>query len=255
MTPGAHHAGTAPSTDSDVTRRRLEELGWRETPLGEVSLRRRIDPETGRDIFEVKLDDDFLMSSKFTDGEVELSRIALSRAPDRPLDVVVGGLGLGYTAAAVLEDDRVRDLAVVDALEPVIEWHEEGLVPLGPSLVSDARCRFVLGDFFAIAMGGSPWLDPGRPLVDAVILDIDHSPRHVLSPEHAPFYEPAGVAQVAAWLRPGGVFALWSNDPPDAEYLAVLREALIDCEARVVPFLDNTGSRTAKNTVYVASKP
>lgn len=222
--------------------------------MGEVTLRRRIDPETGKDIFEVKLGDDFLMSSKFTDGEVELSRIALERAPARALDVVVGGLGLGYTAAAVLDDERVRTLAVVDALEPVIQWHRDGLVPLGPSLVSDERCRLVLGDFFAIAMGGSPWLDPDRPLVDAVIVDIDHSPRHVLSPEHAPFYGSRGVAQVAAWLRPGGVFALWSNDPPDDDYLAVLREALTDCEARVVEFLDNTGERTARNTVYVASK-
>lgn len=238
-----------------MTRRRFEELAYQETPLGAASLRRRIDPQTGMDIFEVKLDDDFLMSSKFTDGEVELSRLALERAPERQLDVVVGGLGLGYTAAAVLEDERVRGLAVVDALEPVIQWHQDGLVPLGPTLVSDARCRLVLGDFFAIAMGGAPWLDPAQPLVDAVIVDIDHSPRHVLSPAHSPFYGPPGVARIAEWLRPGGVFALWSNDPPDEEYLAALRGALTECEARVVPFTDDSGLRTVSNTVYLASKP
>ena len=112
---------------------RFEELGWSPSPIGEVSLRRRRDPGSEVDIFEVKLGDEFLMSSLFTVAEIELARLALARLPGSGLDVVVGGLGLGFTAQAVLADERVRDLLVVEALEPVIRWHERGLVPVGPS--------------------------------------------------------------------------------------------------------------------------
>ncbi|UZN04630.1 spermidine synthase [Cellulomonas sp. S1-8] len=238
-------------------RRRFEELDHQETRIGAVSLRRRIDPRTGEDVYEVKLDDDFLMSSLFTTAETELARIALLHAPDRPLDVVVGGLGLGYTAVAVLDDDRVRELVVVDALAPVIGWHRDGLVPLGPRVAGDPRCRLVLGDFFALVLGtDGPGVDDASdvPRVDAIVVDIDHSPRHLLHPGHAPFYTAVGIAKVVARLRPGGVFALWSDDAPDAEYLARLRAAMPDAAAHVITF-PNEVRTAATNTVYVASAP
>ena len=239
-----------------MRRPRLEELDWQPTPIGAVSLRRRTDPRTGEDVHEVKLDDDFLMSSLFTAAEEELSRLALARAPDRPLDVVVGGLGLGYTAAAVLDDARVRDVVVVDYLAPVIDWHERHLVPLGRRLTGDDRCRLVQGDFFALALGADG-VEPERPgrRYDAVVVDIDHSPRHLLHPSHAPFYEAEGIARTVELLHPGGVFALWSDDPPDEEYLTRLRAAMPDAVAHVVRFPDDTGTGEAANTVYVATAP
>ncbi|MDP4689153.1 MAG: hypothetical protein NWS32_00155, partial [Candidatus Nanopelagicales bacterium] len=82
--------------------RRLEELDWSDTPMGELTLRRRRDPVVDVDVFEVKLGEDFLMSSLFTVAEIALSRLALAQLDDEPLDVVVGGLGLGYTATAAL---------------------------------------------------------------------------------------------------------------------------------------------------------
>ncbi len=108
--------------------------------------------------------------------------------------MVVGGLGLGYTAQTVLENPQVRSLVVVEALPEVIEWHQRGLVPVGPVLTADPRCRLVHGDFFALA--ASPGLDPDDPerRFDAVVVDIDHSPRHLLHPSHAGFYAADGLA-------------------------------------------------------------
>lgn len=234
---------------------RFEELDWSQTPIGEVSLRRRRDPVTGDDVFEVKLGDEFLMSSLFTVAEIELARLALARLPGSDLDVVVGGLGLGFTAQAVLIDERVRNLVVVDALEPVIRWHERGLVPVGPALTGDARCRFVHGDFFAMADGAG--FDPAAPdrLFDAVIVDIDHSPRHLLADDSAGFYGVTGSRRLAGHMRPGGVFALWSNDPPDDDYLAVLRQVFVDVAAEVVSFPNPLQDRVATNTVYLATTP
>src|SRR6185369_1086148 len=114
-----------------VVVRRFEELDYQPTPIGAVSLRRRHDPHFNTEVYEIKIDDDFLMSSLFTVGEVELARLGLAACAGTDLDVVVGGLGLGYTALTVLEDSRVRSLVVVEALDAVIGWHRRGLVPAG----------------------------------------------------------------------------------------------------------------------------
>ena len=234
---------------------RLEELDWSLTPMGELSLRRRLDPVAGVDVFEVKLGEEFLMSSLFTVAEIALATRALRLVDPllEQLDVVVGGLGLGYTAAAVLEDPRVRSLLVVERLAPVIDWHERGLVP--SAVPSSDRTRLVNEDFFALAAG--PGLDPDSPgrRFHAIILDIDHSPRHLLSPAHADLYAATGTARLAALLHPGGVFALWSNDPPDEDYLSTLRTAFPGARAEVVEFANPLQSRPATNTVYLAVAP
>ncbi|GAA3738709.1 spermidine synthase [Spinactinospora alkalitolerans] len=239
---------------------RFEELDWRPTPMGVISLRRRWDPLFRKDVHEIKLDDDFLMSSLFTVAEVEMARLALaeSSGPSGPsgtgLDVAVGGLGLGYTAQTVLEDPDVGSLVVVEALGEVIEWHERGLIPAGATLTADPRCRLVHGDFFAMVDSESG-LDPEAADLrfHAVIVDIDHSPRHLLHPGHAGFYRPEGLRRLAGRLRPGGVFALWSNDPPDDDFTAVLAEVFADARAEVVAFPNPLQEREATNTVYLAT--
>jgi spermidine synthase len=236
---------------------RFEEIDWRPTPMGDISLRRRRDPASGEDVYEVKLGDEFLMSSLFTEGEIALTRLGLAKLPsaEAELDVAVGGLGLGYTAQAALDDPRVHSLIVVEALGEVIEWHKRGLVPLGDRLASDPRCRFVLGDFFAM-VGDSSGLDPRTPdrRFHAILLDVDHSPRHVLHPRHAALYQPVGLRALAERLHPDGVFALWSNDPPDEQFSSVLAEVFAESEAHVVAFDNPLQGDTATNTVYVARK-
>lgn len=237
-------------------RARFEELAWRGTTMGPISLRRRLEPLLKVDVYEVKLGDEFLMSSLFTVAEVELARLGLAGLPGPDLDVVVGGLGLGYTARAVLDDSRVRSLAVVEALGEVIGWHERGLLPDAAGLASDPRARLVHGDFFAMA-GAATGFDPGMPgrRFHAVLVDIDHTPRHVLHPSHAAFYTPAGLRRLTRHLLPGGVFALWSDDPPDADFRAVLSEVFAGPEAHVVTFPNPYTGEDSANTVYVATNP
>jgi spermidine synthase len=186
---------------------RFEELAWSETGLGVISLRRRLEPSLGVEVYEVKLGDEFLMSSLFTAAEVELARLGLAELPGTALDVVVGGLGLGYTARAVLEDPRVCSLTVVEALGAVLEWHEHKLLPGADGLMLDPRTRLRHGDFFAMAESGAGF-DPGAPgrRFHAVLVDIDHTPRHVLHPSHAAFYTAAGMSRLTRHLHPGGAF-------------------------------------------------
>jgi spermidine synthase len=233
----------------------FEELDFRPTPMGVLSLRRRRLPSSDIDIYEIKLGDEYLMSSRFTAAEIELARLGLAALPGEKLDVVVGGLGLGYTAQAVLENPLVRSLIVVDALAEVIEWHEQGLLPLGKQLTGDPRCRLVHADFFAMSdsAAGFDARMPGRR-VDAVLVDIDHSPQNLLHPRHAGFYRREGMARLAEHLNPGGVFALWSNDPPDDAFSAVLASVFATSGAHVVTFDNSFGDHDASNTVYVAVK-
>jgi spermidine synthase len=233
----------------------FEELDFRPTPMGVLSLRRRRQLTTGLDIYEIKLGDEFLMSSAFTAAEVELARLGLAALSRTDLDVVVGGLGLGYTASAVLENPGVRSLVVVDALTEVIEWHQQGLLPLGKQLTGDPRCRFVNADFFAMSHSADGF-DPDAPgrCFDAVLVDIDHSPRNLLHPRHAAFYEPEGLVRLAEHLHPGGVFALWSNDPPDDAFQSALAGVFATSAAHVVTFDNAFGDHDASNTVYVAVK-
>ncbi|WP_369200589.1 spermidine synthase [Streptomyces sp. PU-14G] len=234
---------------------RFEEIDWKPTPMGEISLRRRRAPSSDTDVYEVKLGDEFLMSSLFTAGEIALARLGLERAVPGPLDVAVGGLGLGYTAQAVLNDERTRSLLVIEALGEVIDWHERGLVPLGDELTAHSRCRFTHGDFFALAdhPDGFDPESPGR-LFHAILLDIDHSPRHVLHPRHAAFYEPNGLHRLAGHLHDDGVFALWSNDPPDEQFRTALAGVFPRAEAHTVAFDNPLQGGASTNTVYVASK-
>jgi spermidine synthase len=232
----------------------FEELDFQQTALGDISLRRRREPRAaGIDVFEVKLGDEYLMSSLFTVGEQALATLGLAAVTNSTCDVVVGGLGLGYTACAALAFAQVREMLVVEALAPVIAWHRRALVPLGAQLNADQRCRLLCGDFFALAASaeGFDHTNPGRQF-DAILLDIDHSPQHRLDDNHDEFYGPVGLAALAAHLRPAGVFAMWSNDPPDDAFSALLRSAFATVRAQVVSFANPYTAAPAACTIYVA---
>lgn len=235
----------------------FEELAYAQTPIGEISLRRRTEPRVENTVlYEVKLGDEFLMSSLFTEGERALATLGLSKVKGGALDVVVGGLGLGYTALQVLREERVRSLSVVEYLNPVIQWHERGLVPLGPEICRDERCRFVQGDFFALAADVERGFDtdePGRRF-DAILLDIDHAPNHWLHGPNAHFYTHAGLTALSTHLNPEGIFAMWSNDAPDDAFLAELKSVFVDTHADVVTFDNPYTGLEARCTIYSARR-
>lgn len=225
---------------------RFEELDWQQTPMGEISLRRRYDLVARTDVYEVRLGDEYLMSSLFTASERALADLGLARLARDPLTVMVGGLGLGYTALQALTDPRVASLTVVEYSAPVIDWHRRELLPDAQGLATDPRVRIVRDDFFRRVAE-----EPGERY-DAILLDIDHTPDHTLHPSHAPFYSEAGLREMARHLTDGGVFALWSDDPPEAGFEALLGTVFAVVSSHPVDF-DNpvTGGRSSC-TVYCA---
>ncbi len=231
----------------------FEELGYRETPIGVISLRRRRELRLDLDALEIKLDDEFLMSSLFTVSEVALAWLGIAALKIPGRDIVVGGLGMGYTAHAVLEHKDVSSLLVVEMLDAVLDWHREGLLPLGPGLLADPRCHLVHGDFFALAAPGEGFdsTQPGRRF-DAILVDIDHSPEALLDTRSRGFYRPEGLRALATHLKAGGIFGLWSNEAPDDAFTARLAGAFAQAWAEPVTFHNPLQDRPFTQTIYLA---
>jgi spermidine synthase len=233
----------------------FEELDYQQTPLGDISLRRRAEPRLdGKILYEVKLGEEFLMSSLFTEAEIQLARLGLAELEGSELDVVVGGLGLGYTAVAVLENPSVRSLNVIEVMAPVIDWHRQELVPLGSQLTSDPRCSLIHADFFDLATSSSTGFDGSEIIkrVHAILLDIDHSPGHWLNPGNSAFYSQQGLLKLAEKLLPGGIFGLWSNDPAEAEFMRLLESVFESSQSHIVTFPNPYTGGESSNTVYLA---
>ncbi len=226
----------------------FEELDFRPTPLGALILRRRLELKTGEQVYEIKLGEEFLMSSMFTASEIALANLGIKHLNATNPDIVVGGLGLGYTARAVLQHDHVNSLTVVDTLAEIIDWHETGLLPLGPELTSDKRCSLRRDDFFALALSQEGF---GKK-VDAILVDIDHSPDFFLDATNAEFYKPHSLAKMAEHLNPNGIFGLWSDDKPDSQFVEILESVFDKAWAEPVTFYNPLQNRNFTQSVYLA---
>lgn len=230
----------------------FEEIDYCPTPIGALTLRRRHDPVLQKEVYEIKLGEEFLMSSAYTASEIALATLGLAAIDGDKLDVLVGGLGLGYTALAALEADRTGSLYIVEYLAPVIEWHRKGVLPMGSAVADDPRTTFVEGDFFAMAAAKQFGSIGGEASLDAILVDIDHSPDALLSPHSRPFYSEESLASVTTMLKPGGVFGLWSDDPPDAAFLSLLDAAFGKAWAEPVSIERPLAGTPIIQTVYLA---
>ena len=183
----------------------LEILAYETTPLGDLCLRRReLLSRPGTVITEITLDHELLMSSYNTVSERALSDEALARHPGSDLSVLVGGLGLGYTANQLLQSARVRRVEVIEFLPEVITFLREGLVPLSPELLADPRFSVREGDVYATLC------TPARKRWDLVLIDVDHSPGDHLGADNESFYTRSGLVRAKGHLAPGGILAVWS---------------------------------------------
>ena len=233
-----------------------EELDRQDTPIGELVLRRRRIPGLGDGpLYEIKRDDELLMSSLVNESEQVLAHEAIRAIGDGIYDVLVGGLGLGYTAWAALGYERVRTVTVIELLDPVIRWHEQGLVPLGQELHDHPRCRFLHGDFFVLAT------DPAvRDVLHpeggygAILVDIDHAPDAHLHQSHAGFYRPAALERVSELIQPGGALGVWSAGRPQDKFTAQLDAVFEGVSIHEVEVYNPLADADQVDTIYVATK-
>lgn len=183
-------------------------LAYEETPLGILCLRERLTlSEPPCWVTEVTLNHEFLMSSLHTDSERALAKFAIDRADGEDLQVLVGGLGLGYTAAAALQSARVGKIKVIELLPQVIAWMKDDLFPLSELLKNDPRLAVMRDDIYAHLLS-----EPNELRWDVIMIDVDHSPESQLSASDHDSYSRSGLSSAAKHLNVGGVIAFWSYE-------------------------------------------
>ncbi len=194
------------------------EIARAESERGEVVLRRHTSG-LGADVIELRVNGVFVMDTHETGTEIELAAVALDLVP-HPRNVVVGGLGLGFTTQRVLADPRVERVMVVEIEDSLVRWMRDGTVPHGPPLLADQRVKIVNADILmAIA--------EARSTYDLVLLDVDNGPGYLVDEANAGIYEQAFLARCRDLLNPGGVLAIWSASAAP-ELLAALHTVFDD---------------------------
>jgi spermidine synthase len=184
-----------------------------DTDMGRLMLRRRWSLALERDVYEMTMDGKLMMSSAVVESECALAERALALLPDKPLHVLIGGLGFGQTVQSTLADRRVCGVTVIERLAEVIDWHRSSVFPWSADFVHDARLQVRHDDFFAVVTG-----EPATEY-DAILIDIDDSPELLWHGSHASFYRSRSLEAVRRHLTPEGMLALWCAASPSQEFI------------------------------------
>lgn len=214
--------------------RAWETLDAVETAEGRLELRRR-----GED-FVITVAGRVLMSSMAHLTEAAVAEVACGEVArrERPR-VLIGGLGMGFTLRAALDSlPRSGRVVVAEINEAVVRWCRGPLAPLTNRAAQDPRSRIVLKDVAEIIAGAE------EPF-DAIILDLYEGPRQATQGREDPFYGPTALKRTREALAPGGVLAVWSEDP-DAAFEKRLRQGGFEVERR------KPGKGGPRHTVYLA---
>ncbi len=213
------------------------------TPIGTIYLDRHQVPGIDDWVYQIQIEGQLLMSSVNNVSERRLSTSALAlHQGTQPLRILIGGLGLGYTAQAALASSRVASVRVVEKMDFVTGWMRDGKLPLSKTLMADDRLAIVSGDVY------DQLLSPATETFDLILVDVDHAPTHPLSPDSEPFYSVEGQRRVAEHLEPGGVLAVWSAHDCD-EFANILEKVYPFVDREDVRWNDETGTGTPFHNV------
>ncbi len=223
----------------------LDTLGRHSGPRGDVVLRRR--SGIGPDVEELIVNGVFAMDSADTWTERRLAEIALAGS-HRSCRVLVGGLGLGYTAAQLLAAD-VDHLDVVEIEDCLVDWAHAGLTPTLAQVANDPRVSLYVADVAVVLAGLRR--DPPGPW-NAIVLDVDNGPDFLIHGANSALYSQSGLVAAYQQLTSGGTLAIWCQGPAP-ELLAGMRR--ISPTARPHAYLRTRRGRRLSYVIYTLTKP
>ena len=180
--------------------------------MGGATVRRRDDGA-----LELRVNGVFVMDDVETSSEQALARTVIGLGAR---EVLVGGLGLGYTLRALLASPQVTRVVVAELHAEIVDWMRDGTIP-GVDLLADARTQVAVGDVRDVVAAQPP------ASLDAIMLDVDNGPDFLVHDANAAVYGPAFAEVCASRLRPGGSLCVWTM-APSASLTASLNAALTD---------------------------
>lgn len=187
-----------------------------------------------------------LMNNRMHNSEEELAELGCAHLKSvEGAQVLVGGLGMGFTLAAALKAVTATSIVTVAELIPaVVEWNKG---PLGESAgrpLEDPRTRVCVGDVAAL-------FTDAKPAFDAILLDVDNGPEGITHADNNWLYSSAGLEAIYATLHPEGMLAIWSAGS-DSMFVIQLKKAGFNVSVRTVRARPGKGSR---HTIFLAKKP
>lgn len=187
-----------------------------------------------------------LMNSRMHHSEDALAEFACSRlSAIENAKILVGGLGMGFTLAAVLKTVGVSAEVIVAELVPaVVEWNRSLLGRCAGRPIEDGRTRVHLGDVADL-------LKQRADKFDAILLDVDNGPEPMTHSDNEWLYSLVGLERIYEKLRPDGIVAIWSARA-DQVFTKRLKKSGFRVQLRTVRARPGKGSR---HTIYVAQKP
>jgi spermidine synthase len=215
-------------------------LARQTTQNGEFQLQRR-----GEDVYELIYNGVFLMASYNEPSARALATLALSWLPPTRghLQVLVGGLGMGYTLAAALADARVDSVDIVEIEPLIVRWNREHLGHLAGEPLADPRSHLYEADVVT-------FLRATDARYDAVLLDVDNGPNWLAIDSNEQLYDVEGQATLQRHLAPGGVLGIWASETCST-FLDELAAAFSAAAAQEVIDTAPDG-HTIEATIYLA---
>ena len=158
----------------------------------------------GKDgVFMIRANGLELMNGFNHESETALGIMAARLAPSRAPRILVGGLGLGYTAAALIGAlGNAGTVRVAELSKSVIDWfglHIRASVLPGPH------------DNLTVVHADVAEMIAREDRYDVVVLDTDNGPEPLVTARNAGLYSTAGLRALERCLSPDGVALLWSG--------------------------------------------
>lgn len=187
-----------------------------------------------------------LMNNRERESERALATLACARLRDRPrAKVLIGGLGMGFTLRAALEELGPEARVVVAELVPaVMAWARGPLAHLFAGCLDDPRVELVENDVNRLIQSG-----PAQ--YDAILLDVDNGPEGMMRRENDRLYDAWGLKRARYALRPGGILGVWAGRP-DRKFKARLRR--LGFAADEVRVRANGGTSGPRHVLWIAAR-
>jgi spermidine synthase len=195
------------------------------------------------DEYSIRVGNYELMNSRVFGSEEALASLVLDRLATKEPRVLVGGLGMGFTMMAVLQHAATKAHVVVSELVPeVVKWHRGPLSVVSKGMIDDPRVEIRAVDVAKI-------IRQEENAFDAILLDVDNGPSALTAKQNDRIYDRNGLAAAKRALRPGGIFAVWSQGP-DAKFTRRLAECGFESEEIVAH--SRAGKRGPKYLIWLA---